>query len=151
MIQTSDTTLWTCKIWLHRSTLYSKPSNFGAKIYMKQRERIPTDPQVLPLVLPFFAIFCPCTTIFAHVPPYVPILTKVKGKPLFFIPPSHLEVKTLEFWGKNIYETKRAVPLGTTSFAPGFALFPHFLPIYRPICPCTALFCPCLQKSRASL
>ena len=56
---------------------------------MKQRERIPKDPQVLPLVLPFFAIFCPYSAIFAHIPPYMPIFAKVKGKPLILkIPPS---------------------------------------------------------------
>ena len=208
---------------------------------MKQREIYHPIPPNLPLVLPFFAIFCPYTTIFAHIPPYMPILTKVKGNPLFFIPPFHLEVKTLEFWckniyrtykvippippvfapglhnfaifctystifahippymhifvkvecklpsgssvmiptewhhslqtcqvswrkrvtppfglvifyttippcsqnpriwSKNIYETKRAVPPGTTSFAPGFALFRYFLPMYHHICPCTTL------------
>ena len=95
---------------------------------MKQREIYHPIPPNLPLVLPFFAIFCPYTTIFAHIPPYMPILTKVKGNPLFFIPPSRLVVKTLGFGGKNLYITKRAVPPHPASFAPGLPFFLYFSP-----------------------
>ena len=47
--------------------LVVKTPDFGAKIYMKQRERLHLAPPVLPLVCPFFAIL-------AHTPPYLPIL-----------------------------------------------------------------------------
>ena len=66
---------------------------------MKQREIYHPIPPNLPLVLPFFAIFCPYTTIFAHIPPYVPILTKVKGNPLI-----------LKIWGGAIETRHDAKP-----------------------------------------